>query len=275
MRPTLLPEWASSPTNITEPPSASKASGWGINEAPPSSYMNWLQSTTHDWLKYLSYEWLISDDFIRAFNGSPNHASGFVSTGFAPFWNAFGRDSSFSFYDVAGTSGHMNGAVYFDSGASQIAYICAPSQYPTSRKDYIFEAAFSSINRGNSGADVWIGMPFNVMSSSKGMSGGVFFSTTGTGQWCFQYGITAYAMGTVPTLNDASGFQKLTFEEYGSTATARISCPVSGESVVSFARTAAVFKANGSIMNSGIQINPYNAAYRCLFDYFRYGIRRT
>lgn len=61
----LLPEFAASATNIAQPTSDKRAAGWGTNEAPPSSYFNWLHRTSYDWLRYLSYEWKLQEDFIR------------------------------------------------------------------------------------------------------------------------------------------------------------------------------------------------------------------
>lgn len=54
-RPTGYPEWASglSATNIAEPTTAQKQQGWNVNQIPPSSYQNWLDSLTYGWTKYL------------------------------------------------------------------------------------------------------------------------------------------------------------------------------------------------------------------------------
>lgn len=61
----LLPEFAASATNIAQPTSNKRSSGWATNEAPASSYINWLHRTTYDWMKYLAYEKVLVEDFIR------------------------------------------------------------------------------------------------------------------------------------------------------------------------------------------------------------------
>ena len=48
-----LPDWDTSNTNVTEPTSGQKASGWATNQAPPSSYMNWWMRTVGLWIAYL------------------------------------------------------------------------------------------------------------------------------------------------------------------------------------------------------------------------------
>jgi len=53
-KPTSVPIWNTGTANRTEPSAGKKVLGWIIGEEPPSSYFNWLQGLTGDWLQYLS-----------------------------------------------------------------------------------------------------------------------------------------------------------------------------------------------------------------------------
>lgn len=52
-KPSSTPQWNSSGGNNTEPSSGKKALGWVVNEAAASSYFNWFQKLTYEWLEYL------------------------------------------------------------------------------------------------------------------------------------------------------------------------------------------------------------------------------
>jgi len=51
-KPAKIPEWNTSLTNQTEPNAAKKSLGWALNEAPPSSYFNWLQYFCGEWTRW-------------------------------------------------------------------------------------------------------------------------------------------------------------------------------------------------------------------------------
>lgn len=52
-KPTALPTWATDLSNNTEPSSGQKASGWTVEQVPPSSYFNWWMYTAYLWSQYL------------------------------------------------------------------------------------------------------------------------------------------------------------------------------------------------------------------------------
>ncbi len=61
VRPSGFIGWASTgATNVTEPIDAKKAVGWAVNEAPPSSYENWLKQKTDQWIQYLDWRGALS-----------------------------------------------------------------------------------------------------------------------------------------------------------------------------------------------------------------------
>jgi hypothetical protein len=54
LKPTKVPRWADDGLNTVEPAEAKKDLGWVFEEPPPSSYENWIQNTTGDWMKWLN-----------------------------------------------------------------------------------------------------------------------------------------------------------------------------------------------------------------------------
>ena len=71
-KPTTLPAWCSSGTNILEPTSTQKAQGFGLNGALPSSYANWLFKAESDWINWLNsfeataHTWTAQQTFATA-----------------------------------------------------------------------------------------------------------------------------------------------------------------------------------------------------------------
>ena len=63
IKPNKYPRWATkvvrdniyNQLNILEPLEQKKDIGWVTGEAPPSQYLNWLASTTHNWIVYFDY----------------------------------------------------------------------------------------------------------------------------------------------------------------------------------------------------------------------------
>lgn len=51
--PTNVPEWNSGGTNRTEPPGGVKVSGFTVNGAVSSSFLNWILFTIYEWILYL------------------------------------------------------------------------------------------------------------------------------------------------------------------------------------------------------------------------------
>jgi len=52
-KPTTKPVWNTSGANRSTPSSGQQASGWTVNQAPPSSWLNWLAYWTYAWIDYL------------------------------------------------------------------------------------------------------------------------------------------------------------------------------------------------------------------------------
>ncbi len=52
-KPTKLPEWGSDLSNVTEPSSGQKATGWTTGQVGVSSYENWKSNLVYDWLSWL------------------------------------------------------------------------------------------------------------------------------------------------------------------------------------------------------------------------------
>jgi len=52
-KPTTLPEWDTTVANITEPVTE-KSVGWGVAQAPPAQYFNWLHYWTYRWIEWLT-----------------------------------------------------------------------------------------------------------------------------------------------------------------------------------------------------------------------------
>lgn len=52
-KPTKLPVWATDLSNVTEPASGQKDTGWTNNQPAISSYFNWLFYTIYLWLAYI------------------------------------------------------------------------------------------------------------------------------------------------------------------------------------------------------------------------------
>ena len=68
LRPTGYATWAAvGPTNVAEPDSNHKNTGWGISEIPPSSYFNFLQQRYDQWIQYLD---TTGNDYGNGIDGS-------------------------------------------------------------------------------------------------------------------------------------------------------------------------------------------------------------
>ena len=52
-KPTKIPRWADTSTNIIEPPELKKDEGWVFEEIPPSAFENWRTNLIGSWAKWL------------------------------------------------------------------------------------------------------------------------------------------------------------------------------------------------------------------------------
>lgn len=53
-KPTQLPEWATSGTNVVEPTAGMKSAGFVAEQKPPAQYVNWLFKLLYDWTVWLN-----------------------------------------------------------------------------------------------------------------------------------------------------------------------------------------------------------------------------
>lgn len=85
LRPTGIVGWASAGVS-TQPTVSKQALGWGATgssgERPPAEYFNWLQQQNESWLRYLSYDRLIDDDFVGpvGYSGAAPDGWGYVGS---------------------------------------------------------------------------------------------------------------------------------------------------------------------------------------------------
>ena len=52
-KPTAVPNWASTSTNVVVPPNTKRNEGWLFQEKPPSSFENWRARTVGEWLGWV------------------------------------------------------------------------------------------------------------------------------------------------------------------------------------------------------------------------------
>lgn len=69
-KPTTIPKWADTSTNISEPSEGEKNAGWVVGQVHPSSYENWKSKSVGDWIKWLNERFADGGTIdITKFNG--------------------------------------------------------------------------------------------------------------------------------------------------------------------------------------------------------------
>lgn len=266
IKPTGYPEWASStPTGITEPSSGKKQSGWGVNEKPAAQYMNWLEEKQSSWVKYLSYEWLIHDEFVRDPVLQTVTPSGKSSTGLTNFLTNFWAyciEANFAETDAAGL-------LELNFNASGIGY--AEIQPARISSDVLFEAKVRyNSARGASGHNALFGM----RDQSGGNTGAMWFSAHGSsgasGPWFFNWwpitGTTPTSFNTgVYPKNSINKWDVLSFERRGPTAYVEIN----GQSLMAAAVPTLISQAA-----IGVYVNHSSGSADIYVDYMKFGVRR-
>jgi hypothetical protein len=224
IKPTGYIQWASTATNIAEPLDSKKAVGWAIGEKPSSSYFNWIEGKQDAWIRYLSYDYIVSDDFVRGGQGDWSAApSGQVATGFYPNWRATGQPYFNPIPNPDTLDAH--GMVAFIQSYSAIAAFLAPVQQLGRTKDFILEARVAVQARGASGCQQSFGL---LPSDALGMNSsgvGAWWSATGpSSNWFFNYGQSANATGFDLGVNPLSPTMVQTFvaERVGATMVVEI-----------------------------------------------------
>lgn len=129
-KPVKTPDWNTGGANNTEPNSAKKILGWVVNEKPASSFFNWLQKLTGEWLKYLQDGDFVADagstlfgvqgtgdgvgDGVRGNGGSGGGRGGSFQAG-----SGGGGDGAFAQGDLSGAGLRATGGA---SGAGVIGH---------------------------------------------------------------------------------------------------------------------------------------------------------
>lgn len=209
IRPTGIPRWAySTASGIVQPTDAKQAVGWGATgasgERPPAQYMNWLDNLAGEWLKYLAYETVVEDDFIR--QGLPYQQAYGLSgpwalmSGITGGWFTYGN-VRFGANVPAGAMGMVEIGSCTGTTHSVVQGVGTPGY-----RDAVCEAKV--LSKGPSGL-------FQV-----GLIGEVAFHCTGlSGGWMFQAGSTKIDTGR---FYNPSGYQRLAWERIGGTFVAEI-----------------------------------------------------
>jgi hypothetical protein len=183
-RPTGFPDWAAgSPTAITEPTQAKKALGWVTAEEPPAQYMNWLQRLNADWLRYLSYETVVDDDFAYGAN--------LVGDGptLYPFWQAEGPDAANQGIRIEHPSGtaFLGQPCYDANGVLMILAGQAASGYTRllrrvgglGPKSFLFESRLKFVQVPTTAAGGTGSLSWGLFGGGSGVSPIAGFVTTG------------------------------------------------------------------------------------------------
>jgi hypothetical protein len=209
MRPTGIADWARAggASAITEPTENQKNAGWAPGQLPPAQYFNWLQRNAADWIRNLSYDWMVNDDFIR----SPHLTVSQGDTGaFYPQWAA---DNAIVMATVA--TGAMGVARLVGSVAFIEAYVGN-----VAGRDYCAEFIAMGVSHGSTGSAFAMGLRQDTPSGANSLA--VWFGATGpTGLVFFGWRPTP---GSSPTMIDlgithwsASAYRRYEFERMGST----------------------------------------------------------
>lgn len=221
IKPTGYVEWASqTPTGIVQPTTTQKQAGWMDNTAPPAGYFNWIEGLMAARLRYLSYDWIVEDDFARGDNlTGVVTPSGGTPTGFAPTWNTQWWSS---FQDALGVSGigAAMGLAVMNITASGIASMRADCGAPWGN-DYLFEAIIAVAPWVSGTGYVEVG------SLNTGANGGaVWFAATGPSSlWAINWntaagGVTGMTLGVAAY--SPTNLQTLIVEKRGATASVEI-----------------------------------------------------
>lgn len=226
IRPSGLPLWATAATNIAEPLDSKKTVGWGVGEKPASSYFNWLQEKQGAWIRYLSYDAVIDDDFafdpgfvrstgIYGSSGTP-HGWGVTNGAGTGGWYAGGQAGE----DAVGTVfrtmlnsnsgyGRIEKYASFGNGRDMICEIRLRPYVPSGMNNGFIQAGFL--------------FPTGLV---NGGGQAMFLATGNTGipLWSFLWspsalGPTSVGLGVTAT---PSAYQRLAFERVGNTMTVAI-----------------------------------------------------
>lgn len=270
IRPTGIPEWATkTPTGITEPTATKKETGWQNSEQPSAAYMNWLQEKQSAWIRYLSYERAVEDNFVRPRTlvgiAIP---SGGVATGFAPLWSVTGVAAISFAAGIGGSSGPVTPALmgFIDFLQTYSGLSAIRTSLGDIASDFLMEAKVALAQRGASGCKQTIGMlPLGASSV------GVWWSATGpSSHWFINFGgsgangSTAIDTGIDPYSPNAN-LHTLTVERVGATMLAQIN----GASCFAYGMSGSL-----GYCDFGVHVINASGTNELAVDHLLFGIRR-
>lgn len=276
LRPTGIVGWASAGVS-TEPTSAKKSLGWGATgssgERPPAEYFNWLQQQNEAWLRYLSYDKIVHDDFagVASPGGATGVPEGWISDMPSGMINP-GPPIGVNYLQVEGPLGILT----FRQPSGFGAFYKSIGGTPGTRDFYIA----ASWGRGNTSLNGITGYRagFGLLAGTlraNNATGTCFFYTTGTSgyPWCIGYGGTMADFSIYPTLLGTSGFQSFFAERRGSTMVAAVHCPVAGYEERAFSAVVASGGVNFGFIAQHYEPGGQNLVH--MLDYLSYGVRRA
>jgi hypothetical protein len=223
-RPTGYTSWAAGATNVAEPLDALKVRGYGVNEAPRSSYENWLKNKVDQFISYLDWKAqlapVVSDHFVRATGIN-------VTTGLYPIWNVKdAQEGSLSIAQARGFSGsRAMGAIRTDFsnnvGISSGTYEVTTTVGHLGDRDFAMEFLAWNVQPNASGIfeyGLWHpqtagGQATGAMTfMSTGASGAMLLRLTPSGRGATLIGLGTYAY--------PQGYKAWRLERHGSTMAA-------------------------------------------------------
>lgn len=277
IKPTGLVQWALSGSGITVPTDAKKVIGWSGAEKPAAEYFNWFMNLTGEHLRYLSYDWIVDDDFVRGPTGlfntmPPSAGQGLTAAEYLPDWN-LSPTNTFKFDPNIDSAENAFGVLLFYPRASGfIAHALANPAGKIGSHDYLLEVIAKMPNRGASFGKVEVGL---TETSSVGSQ--AFVATGPSGNWRFQmtymgpsaaYLSTGMDLGVDPM--SPTFFQKLCVERVGSTMTVDIN----GTRRAAFPAPAGAYVGSQAWGEAGIKVTCFGSTPEVYLDRLRLGVRR-
>lgn len=228
IKPTGYPQWAyNTSTGITEPTDAKKQQGFAVSEKPPAQFLNWILSKQAGYIRYLSYQNVVYDDFVRSTTYiNQIESSGIASaTGLAPLWETSKLGSVVVNTNGANAQLHALGVVQLSTlGGSGLAHYVRTfiDAQALIGRDWIMEATILPSVLGPSGSQLVVGIAPYSFSGTYGY----YFSTTGaSGNWFFNFGQsgspTSVDLGVMANASP-SAYQLLAAEKVGATMTIEV-----------------------------------------------------
>jgi hypothetical protein len=273
IKPTGYPEWAgaSSASGIVEPTDSKKQTGWVSSERPAAQYMNWLQEKQSAWIRYMSYDSVIIDDFNSSIGVNTIPGAGQVGgTGLFPWSVLIGGDR----IALANEGGNppippavnaLGAVSFWQTGGSGFSRMTVSVGSPENR-DVILELVTLFAARGT-------GMTTKAGIFRGGVNGAdMWFGATGpSSSWFFNYGPaegwTSINLGVDPV--SPSAYQTLIAERRGSTMIVEVNGV--RKAAIQSGATHSIRQANAELyLSNGVS----GGSTQWLVDKFRFGVRR-